>query len=572
MTAPDGAAPDGAAPDGAAPDGAACDSAACDSAACDGAACGGPSRGVRIRAEGWGWRHNGRLAWAVRGLDLTVPAGRCVLLLGPSGSGKSTLLSGLAGLLDPGNHSAPGHEPQGNPAQGSTAQGSTAQGSTARGSTAQGNGEQEGELLVDGVPARRARTAAVAGHRARTGLLLQDPTAQTVLSRCGDDVAFGLENHAVPREEIWPRVTAALNRVAFPYGREHATSHLSGGERQRLALAGVLVLRPGLLLLDEPTAMLDPQGADLLREEVGAVLRDGDITCVIVEHRVDRWRDLADDVVVLGPSGGVQTTGPVEEVFSRAGRRLREQGVWIPDPGLVPVPVPAPEPERAPEPLLLVRDLQVGRPRERPVLSGVELEICSGTALCLLGPNGSGKSTLALALAGLSAPLGGQIEATPALTRGLRRTAPHRWRPLDLLTRIGTVFQNPLHQFVATSVAEEPAVGLRLLGVNGEEIEQRVGRLLTRLRLDHLSRAHPYTLSGGEQRRLSVATALATRPSVLVLDEPTFGQDARTWKELVELFGELLGAGHALVVATHDLPLVRALDAVGRVRTRTLGP
>jgi energy-coupling factor transport system ATP-binding protein len=525
---------------------------------------GGTARGAQIRAEGWGWRHNGRLSWAVRGLDLTVPAGRCVLLLGPSGSGKSTLLSGLAGLLDPaGSHSTPGNPPRGG---------------TAQGDPARGNGEQEGELLVDGVRARQARTAAVAGHRTGTGLLLQDPTAQTVLSRCGDDVAFGLENHAVPREEIWPRVTQALGSVAFPYGREHPTSHLSGGERQRLALAGVLVLRPGLLLLDEPTAMLDPQGADLLREEVGAVLRGGDITCVIVEHRVDRWRDLADDVVVLEPGGGVQTTGPAEEVFSRSGRRLREQGVWIPEPGTEPEPEQAPvvghargtEPGSPGDPLLLVRDLQVGRQLQRPVLSGVNLEIVSGTALCLLGPNGSGKSTLALALAGLTTPLGGQIVATPALTRGLRRTAPHRWRPLDLLTRIGTVFQNPLHQFVAASVVEEPAVGLRRLGMNGEEIEQRVGRLLTRLRLDHLSRAHPYTLSGGEQRRLSVATALATRPSVLVLDEPTFGQDARTWKELVELFGELLDAGHALVVATHDLPLVRALDATGRHRTRTL--
>jgi len=523
--------------------------------------------GVRIRAGGWGWRHHGRLAWAVRGLDLTVPAGRCVLLLGPSGSGKSTLLAGLAGLLEP---AAPG---------------------------AQGNGEQEGELLLDGVPARRARSAAVSAHRASAGLLLQDPTAQTVLSRCGDDVAFGLENHAVPPGEIWPRVTDALRQVAFPHGPDRPTSRLSGGERQRLALAGVLALRPGLLLLDEPTAMLDPTGADLLRERVGDVLGDTGATCVLVEHRLDRWLDLADDAVVLEPGGGVLLAGPVEEVFSREGRALRERGVWIPEP-------PPPRrcsaggfaegsaggragdiaggpaggstaghgsaPRTGAGTLLVARDLSVGHHRDRPVLRGTDLEIAAGSALCLLGPNGSGKSTLALALAGLTAPLGGEVVASPALARGLRRTAPHRWRPVDLLTRIGSVFQNPLHQFVAASVADEPAVGPRRLGLGRGETDRRVGRLLERLRLDHLAGAHPYTLSGGEQRRLSVATAIATRPSLLVLDEPTFGQDAGTWRELVELFGELLDDGHALVVATHDLHLVEALTAGGRGGTLTL--
>jgi energy-coupling factor transport system ATP-binding protein len=170
-------------------------------------------------------------AWAVRGLDLDVAAGERVLVLGASGSGKSTLLAGLAGLLDPG---APGRD---------------------------GTGEQEGELLLDGVPARAAREQAVLRGTRRTGLLLQDPQAQTVLARCGDDVAFGLENHAVPPEEIWPRVAGgdARRRAGVPAG--HPTSRLSGGERQRLALAGVLALRPGLLLLDEPTAMLDPDGA-----------------------------------------------------------------------------------------------------------------------------------------------------------------------------------------------------------------------------------------------------------------------------------------------------------------------
>jgi energy-coupling factor transporter ATP-binding protein EcfA2 len=196
-----------------------------------------PTRPVAVAARGWGWRHATRKAWAVRGLDLEIAAGQRVLLLGASGAGKSTLLAGLAGLLDP------------------------------------GVGEQQGALLLDGVPARRARVEGVRAGQARAGLLLQDPEAQTVLARCGDDVAFGLENHAVPREEIWPRVDEALAAVDFPYPRERSTAALSGGQRQRLALAGVLALAPGLLLLDEPTAMLDPDGRELIRRQVLALLQ-----------------------------------------------------------------------------------------------------------------------------------------------------------------------------------------------------------------------------------------------------------------------------------------------------------
>ena len=156
---------------------------------------------VAVRAQGWGWRYHSRRAWAVRGLDLDVAPGERVLLLGASGSGKSTVLAGLAGLLDPG------------------------------GGADDGTGEEEGDLLLDGVPSRRARSDGVRAGQARTGLLLQDPQAQTVLARCGDDVAFGLENHAVPAEAIWPRVHAAMAGVLFPYGPEHPTARLSGGER-----------------------------------------------------------------------------------------------------------------------------------------------------------------------------------------------------------------------------------------------------------------------------------------------------------------------------------------------------
>jgi energy-coupling factor transporter ATP-binding protein EcfA2 len=518
----------------------------------------GMSGPVAVRARGWGWRHATRRAWAVRGVDLEVAPGERVLLLGPSGSGKSTLLSGLAGLLDPGEHDPWAHGPGGD----------------RDGGADEGAGDEEGALLVDGVPARVARQQGVTAGRARTGLLLQDPVAQTVLARCGDDVAFGLENHAVPSGEIWPRVEASLSAVAFPYGLAHPTSALSGGERQRLALAGVLALRPGLLLLDEPSAMLDDDGARVLRQQVAAVLAATGATCVLVEHRLEGWLDLVDRVVVLGAAGGVVADGRPERVFAEHGASLAAAGVWV--PGRAPQPgqgeaLPAGTAPR--EDLLLASELAVTRTaRARaglpPVLTDVDLALSAGAATCLVGPNGSGKSTLALTLAGLAVPAGGSLTATPALAAGLRETRPHRWRARDLVDRIGTVFQEPEHQFVAPTVAAELAVGPRHAGVQEPEVDRRVEELLARLRLEHLARANPYTLSGGEQRRLSVAGVLAARPRVLVLDEPTFGQDARTWAELVALLRELVAAGTAVVAATHDAALVDALGA----HVHRLGP
>ena len=495
---------------------------------------------VPVAARGWGWRHAGRRAWAVRGVDLDVAPGERVLLLGPSGSGKSTLLAGLAGLLDPGD-----------------------------GRPDEAAGEQEGALLLDGVDARRARIDGVHAGRARSGLLLQDPLAQTVLARCGDDVAFGLENHAVPAERIWPRVDAALAAVGFPYGRAHLTSRLSGGERQRLALAGVLALRPGLLLLDEPTAMLDPDGAALLRRSVQAVLAVTGATCVLVEHRVGPWLDQVDRVVVREPGGGVLADGSPDDVLRARGADLAAGGVWV--PGHLPVAgkIAGPRPGWSPgrpsgtrtgDHLLEVRDVAVRRPgRREPAVAGAGLDLAAGRAACVVGPNGAGKSSLALAVGGLVAPDAGAVTARGPLADGVRTPHPHRWRPRELVTRIGTVFQEPQHQFVAATAADELAVGPRRTGVDEAETARRVGELLDRLRLGHLAKANPFTLSGGEQRRLSVATVLATRPRVLVLDEPTFGQDARTWAELVDLLAGLVDDGAALLAVTHDERLVEAL-------------
>jgi energy-coupling factor transport system ATP-binding protein len=482
-----------------------------------------------VRARGWGWRHAGRRAWALRGVDLDVGPGERVLLLGPSGAGKSTLLAACAGLLG---------EPVSVRPDGVAEH--------------ENGGESEGELLLDGVPAARARLTGAA----RAGLLLQDPDAQTVLARCGDDVAFGLENHAVPPDRIWPAVDAALRAVGFPYGRQHPTSRLSGGERQRLALAGVLALRPGLLLLDEPTAMLDPDGAQLLRAAVRRVVDETGASCVLVEHRVADWLGDVDRVAVLEPGGGVVADGSPDEVLHRHGARLAERGVWVPGR---PPDVRPPRSTGPGEPVLVAEALAAAPPGAvRPVVHDVHLTVRAGAVSCLTGPNGAGKSTAAHVLGGLVPPAAGTLRAEQRLARGLR-PEPWRWRPRELVTRIGTVFQEPQHQFVAATVREELAVGPRRAGRGASHALARADELLERLGLGGLARANPFTLSGGEQRRLSVATALATRPDLLVLDEPTFGQDPRTWAELVRLLVELVEDGVALVAVTHDRALVDVL-------------
>ncbi|MCI4062142.1 energy-coupling factor ABC transporter ATP-binding protein [Micromonospora sp. R77] len=455
--------------------------------------------------RGFGWRHAGRRAWALRGVELRVERGERVLLLGASGAGKSTLLAALAGLL---------------PAD---------------------SGEQEGSVEIDGLDPRAGRT--------QVGVVFQDPESQLVMARCGDDVAFGLENRGVPAAEIWPRVDEALHRVGFPYHRDRPTAALSGGEQQRLALAGALALRPTLLLLDEPTANLDPAGAALIRRAVADAV-DADTTLILVEHRVAEALPLVDRVVVLEPGGGVRADGPPAAVFAAHGDALAAEGVWVPGRTVPPRPATTP----AGEPLITADRL--GLP---PRLAETDLRVRAGEALAVLGPNGAGKSTLALLLGGLLRPGTGTATATPALAGRDARTPPHRWRAPALAGRIGSVFQDPEHQFVTGTVHDELALGPRRTGQPEPAVRATVDALLERLRLAKLAGANPYTLSGGEARRLSVATALATAPRLLICDEPTFGQDRRTWLGLVDLFAELRDAGHGIVAVTHDTDFVAAL-------------
>jgi energy-coupling factor transport system ATP-binding protein len=380
------------------------------------------------------------------------------------------------------------------------------------------------------------------------------------MARLGDDVAFGPENLGVLPAEIPARVERALVAVGLGHlPRDSPTARLSTGRRQRLALAGVLAMEPDLVLLDEPTAMLDPAGALLLRDAVLDHVDRTGATLVLVEHRIDDWVEQVDRIVVMD-GGGLRADGPPAQVMGRHRSDLARAGGWV--PGLVPLPPRATR--SGGEPLLVVRDLAAapargsGADRPAPVVSGVHLDLRRGAAVALTGANGSGKTTLLHVLGGLARPAAGSLTATPVLAAGAG-AEPYRWRARDLARRVQTVFAEPRHQFLAATVLDEVALGPRRLRMPGAEAV--AADLVERLGLAPLARANPWTLSGGEQRRLSVATALAVGPAVLALDEPTFGQDARTWAELVSLLAGLLDDGTAIVTATHDLHLVRALGA-----------
>ena len=500
----------------------------------------GEGAGARVCARDWGWRHAGRKNPALSGVDLDIAPGERVLVLGPSGSGKSTLMGGLAGLLG-------GAE----------------------------EGEATGTLTVDGV--------APADARGRVGLLMQDPEAQVVLARVGDDVAFGMENLGVAREEIWPRVEESLAAVGLSVPLDHSTTELSGGQKQRLALASILAMGPGLLLLDEPTANLDPSGVAEVRGAVEAVVERTGATVVVVEHRVDVWASLVDRVIVVA-DGTVAADGPLRQVLAQQGDALRERGIWLPGDDVAAEVGPAPEvppasaegPEggaRGTTPIARVTDLTIGYDKNSPVRSGIDLTIERGVSTCIVGANGAGKSTFALTLAGLLPPISGTVEVeTSDGTRG----DPHEWSSKQLLGRMSMVFQEPEYQFLASTVAEELAIGPRAAGMTDEEIAPLVDEHLEALGLTTLARANPMTLSGGEKRRLSVATALISAPELLILDEPTFGQDRGTWLGLVRLLRAALARGVTLVSITHDPAFVAAMGQrvvdLGQVGTRGGAP
>ncbi|WP_439902067.1 ATP-binding cassette domain-containing protein [Microbacterium azadirachtae] len=496
--------------------------------------------------------HRGANAPAVRDVSFDVHAGEVVLLLGPSGSGKSTLALALAGLIP---HSL--------------------------------EAEVTGTVAIDGHDTATTPTAMLSRQ---VSTVFQDPDAQIVTGSVLDEAAFALENLCLPVDEVLARAERALRTMGLWARREENPDRLSGGGKQRLAIAAALATAAPVLILDEPTANLDPQGA----AEVHTALADiaaPERAIVLVEHDLDGAIPLATRAIVLDDTGRLAFDGPAAELLREhadalvalgvrlptatlAARRLNER---IPELAADPLPLPLtpaelaaslsrfeerrstdfrPDPDRLRSPdaetrppaaIITARGLDVAR-GSVPVLRGIDLDIAPASITAVIGPNGAGKTTLVQALAGVIPPPRGRVlvdDVDPA-TASPRVMASHR----------GFVFQNPEHQFVTHTVFDELAHGLRLRRTPPEEIAVRVVAMLDRFGLADKADTHPYLLSGGEKRRLSVGTALITRPRILVLDEPTFGQDLRRTDELLALFRELRADGTTILLVTHDLDLV----------------
>lgn len=541
---------------------------------------------AQLRFENWGYRHASRKAFAVRGLNLTIEAGQRVLLLGASGIGKSTILEGAAGLIgsdiilksdsNDKNINSSSHNVLVEDEDG---------------------GVSEGAVFVDDVPVHKAR--------GRVGLVLQDPESQAIFQRLGDNVAFGPENMNVPRKEIWNIVDESLKEVGLDGLQLHrSTAHLSGGQMQRLALAGALAMKPSVLLLDEPTANLDPDGVEQIVSAVGKVLDDTHATMVLVEHHAQPWIDLIDRVIVLGlensgNSGNskngedsedsknfvhdddiardesaktvIVADGTPDEVFNRKDLDFENLGIWLPDKysdsknrniGRIHVEG---EPDCDPsvgdgKVVLSTKNLAISH-TDTPIAKNINLEFNSGQITALVGANGAGKSTLSLTLAGLIPSIEGEVVASEDLCKDLDSSDPIKWKSTELAKRISYVFQNPEHQFACGTVLEEVMLGPIRTGMSEEDARAKAKELLERFRLGRYANANPYTLSGGEKRRLTVAASLAAAPRVLILDEPTFGQDRKTWMQIIKLIASLRADGVSVIVVTHDKELVDALGA-----------
>ncbi|WP_315900755.1 energy-coupling factor transporter ATPase [Microbacterium esteraromaticum] len=495
-----------------------------------------PASDPLLRVRDLSVTHAGSAHPSPRNVSFDVHPGEVVLVLGPSGSGKSTLTLTLNGLIP----------------QSVTA-------------------EVAGRVETAAMDARVTPVAELSRH---ISMVFQDPDSQLVTGTVLDEVAFGLENLLLPVDEVLTRSEQALRRMGLWHKRSWNPDLLSGGGRQRLAIACALAMRSRVIVLDEPTANLDPQGIDDVYDALSELAHDADRAIVLVEHNLDAAMRFATRAVVLDHDGRVVLDGPARDTIRNNADALLELGVWLPSSTLaalrlraagadIPVlpvtpdefahlpadlfPAPAQMPRADAPSAITVRDMTVVKRRE-PVLMVPQLQIPEGSFTAIVGANGAGKTTLLQALAG--------VVPAPRRTVMIGDLDAGRAAPRQLASRVGFVFQNPEHQFIAGTVREELAHGLRMQRLPATEIDERVDGMLARFGLMHKADVHPFLLSGGEKRRLSVGTALIARPGVLALDEPTFGQDRARATELLTLLKELQAEGTTVLIVTHDLQLV----------------
>jgi energy-coupling factor transporter ATP-binding protein EcfA2 len=433
-------------------------------------------------------------------VSLHVERGEFVLVSGPSGCGKSTLALSLAGLI-----------PQAVPAG------------------------LSGRVTVNGLDTQVHPLPALSRQ---VGVIFQNPATQLFNATVEEEVAFAPRNLDLPGDEIEARVRGSLAATGVAHLRKRPVRALSGGEQQRVAIAAVLALRPQVLVLDEPTANLDWHGVAQVTSALDRLHREHGLTVILIEHRLAAVAPLATRAVLMD-AGRVVADGPPRAVLADktclAALGLRYP--WL-DVGRRVEPADL---DRAPaggDPLVTLHHVTTGYGRQR-VLSGLDLALYPGQFVALVGDNGAGKSTVARLLAGILRPWRGRVAWHPAL----RRVPPGR--------RVGLLFQNPLHQLVCDRVEEEVA-----FGPASYHLADDLSPLLAAADLAPLRHRRPQTLSAGQQQRTALAATLALQPRLLILDEPTMGQDWAHLSRLMDYLTDLHTNGQAILLITHDDRLI----------------
>ena len=474
-------------------------------------------------------------------IDLEIYPGERVLIAGPSGSGKSTLAGCINGL-----------NPFSNP------------------------GACTGTLTVDGVDAPHSSLFELSAH---VGTVLQDPDGQFIGLTVGEDIAFALENSCTPQDEMHAITRHAAELVGIENHLGYAPHELSGGQKQRVSLAGVMVDQVKILLFDEPLANLDPATGKQAIELIDEIQKKTDTTVLIIEHRLEDvlWRNV--DRIVLVNGGTILADLRPDELLS--GSLLAENGIREPlyvtalryagvdiTPDKHPAhvdslvlddtdtqklrdwftarPRPAAQPER--EPLLEVKGLSFGYQKGQQTLQEVSFSIGKGEMVSIVGRNGAGKSTLSKLICGFETPDAGEIflNGKPLAEENIRRRARH----------IGYVMQNPNQMISKTMIYDEVALGLQRSGLTEEQIREKVEATLRVCGLYPFRNWPISALSFGQKKRVTIASVLVLDPELILLDEPTAGQDFRHYTDIMEFLRGLNARGVTVVMITHDMHLM----------------
>jgi len=464
-----------------------------------------------LTVEGLTFRYRARPEPALRDVSFTLEPGELLLVAGTSGCGKTTLIRCINGLI-PRSY----------------------------------KGELSGRVLLHGQETEEMSLARISQI---VGTVLQDPERQILGAHVFTEVAFGLENLGVPRDEIVRRVEETLDYLGIAHLRDRETFYLSGGEKQKVALAGVLAMRPSILLLDEPLASLDPASAQEALTLFRRLVDEG-VSILLVEHRVEDALSINPDRVLFMKDGRVTYCGPVDGLMEVVDHRQVKLPAQVVMQHAAAEPPPTFEPAIRPDgrrPLLTFENVSFAYQEDGPqVLQDVSLTIRQGDIVAVLGPNGAGKTTLVKHAIGLLKPRRGRVLVEGRDTREMSVA--------QIAHTLGYVFQSPSHMLFAPTVREELAFGPRNLGYSEEEIADGVAGAIETVNLKGLEEYPPLALSFGQQKRVSIAAILAMRSKVLVMDEPTAGQDYWNYMAFMRSILQMPGFAAVLFI-THDLDL-----------------